>query len=62
MGISLESKAEACSRHAQALGYRVGRITKEVYTGTELWDRPLLSRDRADVKARRIAGAHRIRH
>jgi len=49
-GTSLESKSAACIKHAQSLGYTVGRITKEVYTGVELWDRPLLAQDRADVK------------
>jgi site-specific DNA recombinase len=50
-GTSLQSQADAGVKHAAQLGYSVGRITKEVYTGTELWDRPLLSRDRADLKA-----------
>lgn len=50
-GTSLESQAAAGVKHAESLGYTIGRITKEVYTGTELWDRPLLARDRADLKA-----------
>jgi site-specific DNA recombinase len=49
-GTSLESQAEACIKHAESLGYTVGRVTKEVFTGAELWDRPLLARDRADIK------------
>ncbi|MDQ3816996.1 MAG: recombinase family protein [Acidobacteriota bacterium] len=50
-GTSLESQAEACIAHAKKLGYQVGRVTKEVYSGAELFDRPLLSRDRADIRA-----------
>lgn len=51
-GTSLDSQADACSRYAEKLGYRVSRVTKEVYSGAELFDRPLLSRDRADIRAR----------
>jgi len=50
-GTSLESQADVCIRHAEALGYMVGRVTQEVYSGAELWDRPMLARDRADLKA-----------
>jgi len=50
-GTSLDSQVEACVKHATFLGYTVGRITREVYSGAELHDRPLLARDRADVKA-----------
>src|SRR5918998_4301956 len=50
-GTSLDSQAAACIAHAEKLGYRIGRITKEVYSGAELFDRPLLSRDRADIRA-----------
>lgn len=38
-------------KHAESLGYEVGRMTREVYSGAELWDRPQLSKDRADLKA-----------
>ncbi|HJQ32936.1 MAG TPA: recombinase family protein [Pyrinomonadaceae bacterium] len=51
-GTSLDSQADACSQYAGKLGYRVGRVTKEVYSGAELFDRPLLARDRADIRAR----------
>ena len=36
----------------KGLATRVGRVTKEVYSGAELLDRSLLSRDRADIRAR----------
>src|SRR5437660_667077 len=49
-GTSLDSQAQACVAHAETLGYAVGRVTREVFTGAELWDRPLLARDRADIK------------
>lgn len=51
-GTSLDSQADACSQYAEKLGYKVGRVTKEVYSGAELFDRPLLSRDRADIRGR----------
>jgi site-specific DNA recombinase len=41
-------------KHAESLGYEVGRMTREVYTGAELWDRPKLASDRADLKAGRF--------
>lgn len=50
-GTSLDSQESACVALAQALGYTVGRVTREVYSGAELWDRPKLSQDRADLKA-----------
>ncbi len=48
-GTSLDSQEALNVAHAERLGYAVGRITREVYSGAELWDRPLLTRDRADV-------------
>jgi site-specific DNA recombinase len=53
-GTSLDTQAEACTRHALALGYSVGRVTREVYSGAELYDRPKLAQDRADLAARRF--------
>ncbi|HYX71750.1 MAG TPA: recombinase family protein, partial [Nitrososphaera sp.] len=53
-GTSLDSQAAACIEHAEKLGYFVARITKEVFSGAELFDRPLLSRDRADIRAGRF--------
>jgi len=50
-GTSLDSQAEACAKHALTLGYSIGRITKEVYSGAELYDRPKLARDRTDLAA-----------
>lgn len=49
-GTSLDSQAEAGVKHAKSLGFMVGRITKEVYSGAELFDRPKLSSDRADIR------------
>lgn len=54
-GTSLDSQEREGIAHAQALGFTVGRITKEVYSGAELWDRPKLNADRADLKAGRFA-------
>ncbi|HJR09009.1 MAG TPA: recombinase family protein [Pyrinomonadaceae bacterium] len=50
-GTSLDSQAAACIAYAQGLGYSVSRVIKEAFTGAELWDRPLLSEARADIKA-----------
>lgn len=49
-GTSLESQEAACLAHAEKLGYTVGRITREVYSGAELHDRLLLARDRHDLR------------
>src|SRR5690348_8235802 len=53
-GTSLDSQEAACVKRAGELGYVVGRITREVYSGGELYDRPKLSQDRADIKAGRF--------
>lgn len=53
-GTSLESQESECQKFAEARGYRVGRVSKEVYTGIELWDRPQLARDRADIRAKKF--------
>jgi site-specific DNA recombinase len=50
-GTSLDSQESAGRAHAESLGYTVGRVTREVYSGAELWDRPLLSRDRKGIDA-----------
>src|SRR5688500_18187275 len=50
-GTSLDSQATSCLSHSRSLGYAVGRVTKEVYSGAELFDRPLLARDREDIRA-----------
>src|SRR5205085_11001877 len=44
-------QTDACINRAKSLGYTVGRITKEVYSGAELFERPKLSLDRADIRA-----------
>jgi site-specific DNA recombinase len=50
-GTSLDTQVAACAKHAESLGYSVGRTTREVFSGAELWDRPALARDRADMKS-----------
>ena len=54
-GTSLDSQEALNVAHAERLGYAVGRITREVYSGAELWDRPKLSQDRTDLKAGHFA-------
>lgn len=54
-GTSLDSQAAACIAHAEKLGYTVARVTKEVYSGAELFDRPKLALDRADIRARKFS-------
>jgi len=51
-GTSLHSQAESCRRFAEDAGYTVVRVVQEVYTGAELWDRPLLTEIRAAVRHR----------
>ncbi len=53
-GTSLDSQEEAGVRCAQERGYAIGRVTRQQYSGAELYDRPLLARDRADLKAGRF--------
>src|SRR5437016_1647812 len=48
---SLKTQMEACISHAESLGFKIGRVTIEVDSGADLWDRPLLSRDRVDLKS-----------
>jgi hypothetical protein len=43
-GTSLDSQEAACVAHAQTLGLAVGRITREVYSGAELWAVPSSAR------------------
>jgi len=50
-GTSLDSQEAACVSHAQSLGFTSWRVTREVYSGAELHNRPLLSRDRTDLNA-----------
>lgn len=53
-GASLDSQRDTCAAHAESLGYRVTRVTREVHTGADLFGRPLLARDRADIRAGRF--------
>jgi site-specific DNA recombinase len=55
-GTSLDSQEAACVKHAESLGYSVGRVTRERYSGAELWDRPKLSVDREDIRAGKFGG------
>jgi DNA invertase Pin-like site-specific DNA recombinase len=50
---ALDEQAEACITFAQSLGYTVGRITREIASGSgdEIWKRPLFARDWADLEA-----------
>jgi site-specific DNA recombinase len=50
-GTSLESQRDACIALTHSLGYRVARVTQEVHSGADLFGRPLLMRDRADIRA-----------
>lgn len=53
-GTSLDTQEAACVKHAESLGYTVGRITREVYSGAELWDRPALAQDRTDLRTKQF--------
>jgi DNA invertase Pin-like site-specific DNA recombinase len=53
-GTSFDSQEELCRRRAEELGYTIGRVTREVYSGATLWDRPLLARDRVDIRLGRF--------
>jgi site-specific DNA recombinase len=53
-GTSLDTQAAACVEKAEELGYQVERITKEVYTGTALSERPQLNLDRAEIRAGKV--------
>ena len=50
-GTSLESQKAACISLATQLGYTVARVTEEVFSAAELYGRPKLARDRADIRA-----------
>lgn len=50
-GTSLDSQESICREYAETNGYRVIKATKEVFTGAELFDRPKLALDRADIRA-----------
>src|SRR5262245_13029392 len=50
-GTSLDVQEAACVAKAQELGFTEWRIHREAHTGADLYDRPLLARDRNDIKA-----------
>jgi site-specific DNA recombinase len=52
-GTSLDSQEKANIEEAKRRGYVVGQVYKEVYSGTELYDRPLLSRVREEIRSGR---------
>lgn len=51
---TLETQAAACKRAAISAGYSVSdaAVFSERYTGAEMWDRPILSELRRQIKAR----------
>lgn len=55
-GTSLETQEEACRTLAIRQGYRVaeGHVYRESHSGSELWDRPLLTALRDAVRQRLI--------
>ena len=50
-GTSLDSQEKANIEETRVRGYDVGVTYKEVYSGAELYDRPQLSRARADIRS-----------
>lgn len=44
-------QVDSCVRYAESLGYKVGRVTREVHSGNDLDGRPLFTQDRADLRA-----------
>jgi site-specific DNA recombinase len=53
-GTSLETQEAECRRFATDAGYTVSAVYREVYTGTELWQRPQLSAMREAIRRREI--------
>ena len=55
-GTSLDSQLAACRDYAASRGATVdeGDVYREVHTGTELWERPQLTRLREAIRARVI--------
>lgn len=47
-------QVDSCVRYAESVGYKVARITREVHSGNDLEGRPLLTRDRIDLRAGRF--------
>src|SRR4051812_4550739 len=55
-GTSLQTQGAACRAYALAHGYSVddADVYREVFTGTELWERPQLTRLREAVRRREV--------
>lgn len=55
---SLKTQTQACVKHAQSLGYKIGRVTEETHSGAVLWDRPKLRADREAI----VSGSYMLCH
>jgi site-specific DNA recombinase len=53
-GSSLGTQEAACRAYAAEHGYDMAAVYREVFTGTELWDRPQLTALRETVRARQV--------
>jgi site-specific DNA recombinase len=55
-GTSLSTQAAACRRYAADHGYAIieAHAYREVYSGAELWDRPMMSALRAAIRERSV--------
>ena len=55
-GTSLQTQEQYCLAYAEKHGYKVTQehIYREVHTGTELWERPQLTRLREAIRQKRI--------
>lgn len=51
---SLETQEAACQQYAAIHGYAVSSVFREIHTGTELWERPMLSDLRQRVRERDV--------
>ena len=51
-GTSLDSQQQACTEKAEALNVPIAKVYREVYTGAELYDRPILNQVRADIRTK----------
>jgi site-specific DNA recombinase len=49
-GTSLDSQVRECSLYAEANNYDIAHITKEVFSGAYLFDRPLLNEQRDKIR------------
>lgn len=53
-GYSLDTQIEACEAYCAANGYLVAETWREVFSGTDLWNRPHLTRMRNRIATRQI--------